>query len=977
MATTPERWRQITEIFHAAVALAAERRDAFLGEACGADSALRREVESLMNAHHEARGFGDTPLSMPVPALEPGTSLGPYRIDNLLGVGGMGEVYRAHDPRLGRSVAIKVLPSHLTFDPEPLARFEREARVLASLNHPSIAALYGLEEFNGGRALVMELVEGEDLSQKIARGAIAPATALPIAKRIAEALEAAHQQGIIHRDLKPANVKVGEDGTVKVLDFGLAKVRDWTSPRTPAESATMPVRRTEAGIVLGTPAHMSPEQAAGRATDHRSDIWAFGVVLYEMLTARPLYTGNTTLEILARVIEGEPDVSALPMATPAPVRALIGRCLTKDPRNRLQAIGEARIAIENVISHPQKHAPLEPGPRSLAHMPRSPWHSALPWLLVVAFASATLMAWAPWRTGRSVVPLQLSTELGADATLAIGREDALALSPNGRVVAFVARKGADGTAQLYVRQLGDLKAMHATALAGTDGAESPFFSPDGEQIAFFAGGKLKRMSVAGGTPVTLADASTSRGGAWGEDGTIVFAPDSGPDSILWRVPAAGGKAEPLASLGSGEWSQQWPQLLPGGNAVLYTAPAGPGADNDANLVVQPLPSGSRKVVYRGGYHGRYLPTGHLLYLRDGALFAVPFDLDQLEVTGPVVSVLDGVTSDLRSGGAQVSVSIDGTLAYLPGPSVGGTSPVHWLDLAGNTAPLWTPPGLWYNIHFAPDGRRLSLDVYSGNTSDIWIYEWDRDTATPLTRHQGYDGKAVWTPDGRRIVFNSDRDNPVPSLYWQRTDGTGNAERLTVAKRPQWPVSWHPSGLFLAFEEDTSEASWDLMILPMAGDDATGWKSGTPVAFLSTPFAEKEPNFSPDGRWVAYQSNETGRNEIYVRPFRGHGEGWRISTGGGTFPIWSRTRRELFYGADGQIMVAAYTVESDAFRAEKPRVLSNVRYTHMGPARMFDLRPDGLQFAVAAAAKEEGGGKRDRIVMILNFFDELRRISPSK
>jgi serine/threonine-protein kinase len=977
MATTSERWRQITEIFHAALALDAERRGAFLGEACGADSALRGEVESLMNAHREARKFGDTPVSMPVPALEPGTSLGPYRIDNLVGVGGMGEVYRAHDPRLGRSVAIKVLPSHLTLDPEPLARFEREARVLASLNHPSIAALYGLEEFNGGRALVMELVEGEDLSQTIARGAIALASALPIAQRIAEALEAAHQQGIIHRDLKPANVKVSEDGTVKVLDFGLAKVRDWTPPPTPGDSATLPARTTEAGIVLGTPAHMSPEQASGKATDHRSDIWAFGVVLYEMLTARPLYTGNTTLEILARVIEGEPDVSALPMATPPAIRTLIGRCLTKDPRHRLQAIGEARIAIENVISHPNRHARLEPSPRTPAYIPRPAWHSALPWVLVVAFAGATLMAWAPWRTTPSAVPLQLSTELGDDVSIAVGREDALALSPDGRVVAFVARKGADGNAQVYVRRLGELKVMQATALAGTDGAESPFFSPDGEQIAFFAGGKLKRISVAGGTPVTLSDASTSRGGAWGEDGTIVFAPDAGPDSILWRVPAAGGKAEPLASLGPDEWSQQWPQLLPGGKAVLYTAPPGPGADNDANLVVQPLTSGSRKVVYRGGYHGRYLPTGHLLYLRDGALFAVPFDLDRLEVTGPVVSVVDGVTSDLRSGGAQVAVSTNGTLAYLPGSSVGGTSPVQWLDLAGNTAPLWTPPGIWYNVHFAPDGRRLSLDVFSANTSDIWIYEWDRDTATPLTRHQGYDGKAVWTPDGRRIVFNSDRDNRLPSLYWQRTDGTGNAERLTVAKNPQWPVSWHPSGKFLAFEEDTSETSWDLMLLPMTGDDATGWKAGTPVAFLSTPFAEKEPNFSPDGRWLAYQSNETGRNEIYVRPFRGHGEGWRISTGGGTFPIWSRTRRELFYGADGQIMVATYTVEGDAFRAEKPRVLSNARYTHMGPARMFDLRPDGLQFAVAPAAKPDAGGKRDRVVIILNFFDELRRISPSK
>ena len=277
-------------------------------------------------------------------------------------------------------------------------------------------------------------------------------------------------------------------------------------------------------------------------------------------------------------------------------------------------------------------------------------------------------------------------------------------------------------------------------------------------------------------------------------------------------------------------------------------------------------------MYRGGYHGRYLPTGHLLYLRDGSLFAVPFALDQLEVTGPAVSVVDQVTSDLRSGGAQVSVSTDGTLVYLPGPSVGDSAPVHWMDLAGNTAPLWNPPGIWYNIHVAPDGRRLSLDVFSGAASDIWIYEWDRDTATPLTRHPAYDGKAVWTPDGDRIAFNSNRDNSPPSLYWQRTDGTGNAERLTVAKHPQWPVSWHPGGKFLAFEQDTSGTSWDLMILPMAGDEATGWKVGTPVVFLSSPFAEKEPNFSPDGRWLAYQSNETGRNEVYVRPFPGSRRG---------------------------------------------------------------------------------------------------------
>ena len=982
---TPDNWRQITEIFHAALARDPQGRDGFLSEACGADPALRREVESLMAAHREAGPFGESPMSMSRPTLESGTSLGPYFIHSLLGAGGMGEVYRAQDPRLGRDVAIKVLPSHLTLDPARFARFEREARVLASLNHSNIGALYGLEEFDGGRALVMELVEGEDLVHRLARGPIPLAGALSIAKQIAEALEAAHDQGIIHRDLKPANIKVRDDGTVKVLDFGMAKVLE-TSPHAEAKNSfTLPGQSTEVGIILGTPGHMSPEQAAGKGADKRADIWAFGVVLYEMLTAQALFSGGTTSEVVARIIEREPDVTPLPPSTPPAIRALIDRCVTKDPRNRLQAIGEARIAIERAIAQPDAYIRLEAGPVTARSTPRPVWQRVMPWALVVALATAGLVLWAPGRTGPPAMPLRLSIELGVDASLAVGGGGALAVSPNGRVVAFVARTSADGPAQLYVRQLGELKELQSTALPGTDGADNPFFSPDGQQIAFFAEGKLKRTSITGGGPVTVCDAPVGDaagggGGAWAEDGTIVFVPSLGPGVTLSRVSSAGGTAEPLVSLAEGEFGHRWPQLLPGGRGVLYTAPDRPGAVNDANLVVQPLPSGARKVVHRGGYHGRYLPSGHLLYLHDGVLFAVPFDIDRLQSTGQATSVLDGVSSSTYTGSAQFAVSTDGTLVYIPGRSIGEGLPVVWMDRGGNTRPLWVSPANWFNVRFAPEGRRLAMDIFSGPTSDIWVYDWERDTATPLTRHPAGELKPVWTPDGRRIAFNSNRDNSTHNLYWQRADGAGDAQRLTESDQSQWPVSWHPSGKFLAFEEHKVGApfdrNWDLMILPMDGDDVSGWKPGTPTAFLDSPSEEMQPNFSPDGRWLAYQSNETGRYEVYVRPFRGRGDGWRISAGGGTFPTWSRTRAELFYGVNGQIMVAAYAVEGEAFRADKPRLLPNARYRVAGPARMFDLHPDGERFAVATAAEAEGNAKRDSVAVILNFFDELRRIAPT-
>ncbi|MDO8679357.1 MAG: protein kinase [Acidobacteriota bacterium] len=501
----------------------------------------------------------------------------------------------------------------------------------------------------------MELVEGEDLSRRIARGPLPMDEALPIARQIAEALEAAHEQGVIHRDLKPANIKVRPDGTVKVLDFGLAKALDRAGgagqaggePAFNSPTITSPAMMTGVGMILGTAAYMSPEQARGKLVDHRTDIWAFGVVVFELLTGDRLFSAETMSDTLASVLKTVPNWSALPTTVPPGLRRLLHRCLEKDPKRRLQAIGDARVQIEDLLSG----APDEFGGAAIArHPPR--WHRALPWVVAGALAAGltlVLALWVPWRNVPPPAPLRLSAELGADALLASSIfGTAITLSPDGAVVTFVAQKGASGSPQLYVRRLTQLQ---ATPLSGTDDAESPFFSPDGQWIGFFAGGQLKKISVTGGAAVTLGDAPTGRGGAWGEDGTIVFTPDSGSGMGLFRMSSAGGTPAPVTSLAEGEVTQRWPQVLPGGKAVLFTSSGTIGVYNDANLVVQALPSGARKVVQRGGYHGRYLPSGHLVYINDGTLFAAPFDLDRLAVTGQPVPALDGVMSNASTGGA--------------------------------------------------------------------------------------------------------------------------------------------------------------------------------------------------------------------------------------------------------------------------------------------------------------------------------------
>jgi len=906
-----------------------------------------------------------------------------------------GEVYRARDTDLSRQVAIKVLPDAFAHDLDRLARFEREAKTLAALNHPNIAQIYGLEKAGGSRALVMELVEGPTLADRITRGPIPVDEALPIARQIAEALEAAHEQGVIHRDLKPANVKVRPDGTVKVLDFGLAKltgpaeaghyvpqvaggddrgVRLQPDP-TAAPTISSPALLTGAGVILGTAAYMSPEQACGKAVDKRTDIWAFGCVLYEMLTGKRAFDGGTVTEALVAIMTREPDWAALGGKTPAPIRRVLSRCLAKERQHRLADIADARLELDQAIGVPAAGTPdAEPvisGARSTRLQRVLPWSVSL---IALAAATGIFLVSPPRQGTQQSAVLRVSADLGAAVSLVTAQGAAAILSPDGLTIAFVGQASTGvGPSQLHIRRLDQLTAQ---PLAGTEGAMNPFFSPDGRWVGFFADGKLKKIAATGGVVITLADAPNGRGGSWGEDDSIVFAPN--PIGGLLRVSSAGGEPVALTSLAQGQATHRWPQLLPGGRAVLYTSHTAVTGYEGASLVVQPLPTGTPRVVQRGAYYGRYVPSGHLVYMHLGSLFAASFDPGRLELTGAAVPIVQGVANGaLLTAGAQFAASGNGTALYVPSGS--DAVPIQWLDESGRTTLLRETPANWTDLSFAPDGRRLAFDISDGQQVDVWVYDWARDALSRLTFDPSDDYKPVWTPDGQRIAFSSARDGQtLPNLYWQRVDGAGDVQRLTEGPNFQVAASWRPGGRFLAYVEYNQQTNADVLILPLDGDNASGWRPGQPTSFLNGPSVELEPMFSPDGRWLAYASNESGQFEVYVRPFPGPGGRWQISRGGGSFPTWSRARQELFYSTlDQRIMVAGYSTDGNSFVADPPRLWVDRRYELRGPIvnRSFDLHPDGRR--IALAVPDPQAGRRDKVVFILNFFEELRRLAPTE
>jgi serine/threonine-protein kinase len=829
----------------------------------------------------------------------------------------------------------------------------------------------------------MELVEGPTLADRIAKGPIPLDEALPIAKQIAEALETAHEQGIIHRDLKPANIKVRLDGTVKVLDFGLAKALEPVSSATgnATMSPTLSLHATHAGLLLGTAGYMAPEQARGRIVDRRADIWAFGCVLFEMLSGRPPFPGEDLSQVLARVIERDVEWNALPPALPAWLRQLLARCLTKDPKERLRDIGDARLeigerlkALPNAVDAPAGSA-----------QSFSVWRHVVPWAIAAGLALAlaiVLARWAPWRISTPPAALRLEATLGADASVVL-LQASLAISPDGATLAVVA-DNSQGTRQIYIRRLGELR---ATPLPNTRSARDPFFSPNGQWIAFFADGQLKKVAVTGGSAVTLCPAADDRGGTWTEDGAIVFQPAASGVGLM-RVSDTGGTPMPLTTLGPSEITHRWPQVLPGGHAVLYTAHSARTDFENATIVVQPLPTGAPTIVQRGGFYGRYLRSGHLVYVRHGTLFAAPFDLARHETTGPTVPVIEGVAGyggagagTGGSGSALVAWTDGGTAVYVAASTQNASfpAPMQWIDRSGKLAPLRAFSESWGNPQFSPDGRQLAVDI-DQPALHLFVDDWARDKLTKITFDASDDLKPVWTPDGRRLVFRSDRDK-TSNLYWARADGSGGMQRLTESLQMQTPTSWHPSGKFLAFTEARPETINDLMILPMEGDEASGWKPGKPWAFLGTAANESEPMFSPDGRWIAYFSNESTRFEVYVRPFAAQpaaatGGKWQISTDGGTYPTWSRTRHELVYlGLDNRLRVVSYTVTGDIFNADQPHLWSEGHILVRPRGRSYDLHPDGNRIVAAIAADNER--TQDKLMFIFNFFDELRRIAPVK
>ena len=887
-----------------------------------------------------------------------GESLGHFRITAKLGEGGMGEVYRAQDTKLGRDVALKVLPEAVSGDAGRMARFAREAHLLASLNHPNIAAIYGVEEAGERRALVMELVEGDTLAERIACGPMQVEEVARVALQIAAALENAHDKGIVHRDLKPANVKLTPQGDVKVLDFGLAKaLEDEPGAGDIAHSPTITAAATQAGIILGTAAYMSPEQAAGSPADRRSDIWSFGVVLTEMLTGRMLFQGQTVSHVLAGVLKDEPDWDNFPTDVPGRLLDLLRLSLRKDPRQRLQAIGDARVLLDEYLADPRafesRSKALQEAAGGWQH--RTPW--AVVALLAVALAGTFWTLW-PWGTKTPTRAQRFSIELQEQATLFRQFGSSIVISPDGTRIAYVYADGID-THDLYVQELDQWEGRLLVRGSGVQRPYQPFFSPDSQWIGFVTTKNLKKVPFTGGTPITLCEVAFARGASWTEDGAIVFTPN--PGAGLFRIPAAGGEPAPLTELEEedGDTTHRWPQVLPGGRAILFTSSKSTSDFSEASIEVLELESGARKVVHRGGTYARYARSGHLAYVNGSTLFVMPFDIDALEPTGSAAPVIEDLSAGSGQGSAQFDVSSDGTLVYVEGSGITPEYSIAWVDRDGNSTPLWDEKKGFASPTISPDGTRVAVVVTAEGQSDIWVYDTIRDVPTRLTFDDARDRDPVWAPDGESIVFSSDRDG-VRSIYRKASDGSGAAERLTESKRRQHPASISPDGRVVAFMEVATRGP-DLWLLP---------EDGEAVPFLETPAVDLRPMFSPDGRWIAYSSNISGNYEAYVRPVSGQGK-WQISSGGGNSPVWSSDGKQLFFWNDeGAVAFVRVETDGERFRASRVETLFEGQSTL--PGSSFDVSPDGERFVMLQGEPITDEGGHEHVRVILDWFAELER-----
>lgn len=914
-------------------------------------------------------------------ALTPGTRLGPYEVTAQIGVGGMGEVYRATDTHLKRSVAIKVLPDSVASDAERLARFQREAEVLASLNHPNIAAIYGLDRSGGMTALVMELVEGPTLADRIAQGAIPVDDALSIAKQIAEALEAAHERGIIHRDLKPANIKAHDDGTVKVLDFGLAKA---LAPElgsgaavhlSPSPTITSPAVMTGVGVVLGTAAYMSPEQAKGRPADKRSDVWSFGCVLYEMLTGRRAFDGDDVTETIAAVVRDQPTWTLLPSDVPEHVRLLLKKCLAKDRRARVSEIAIARFLL------------AEPIPATAASTGSLRSRRLLPAIAAVAALGVAMAAGGAWLGARfksqpAPSPVRFVLAPPQEVPLFLqGFARDIVISPDGSNIVYRSTRGSAGGSVFAVRGINDLTPR---VLGGTGGGE-PFMSPDGRWLGYFASSELRKVSMTGGPPITIATlAKTLRGVHWGADDRIVFGVVD-PSQGLQSIPASGGEPRSLTTPAreKGEIGHYYPFTMPDGKAVLFTIGSSPTTNDIAALNLE---TGRYKTLLRGGSAAVFVEPGYLVYASGGTLLAVRFDPGRLEVSGESVPIIDQVMNT-SVGNANFSVSRNGTLVYVAGGGALAQNVLPrslvWVDRRGIETPIKAPTRPYGVARLSPDGRRVAVDIRSPGF-DIWVWDLDRETLTPLTVDPAVDLAPVWTNDSRRIIWSSSRGGGNPNLYVQSADGTGPVERLTTSDFAQFATSVAPDARVILFSPNTASgigslAAVDLFMAPL---DARGQQ---PLRLLQSAAQKLAGEVSPDGRWLAYQSDESGRHEVFVRPFPNvESARWPVSNEGGTRPAWSRNSDELFYlDGNDQLTAVRFQASGTTFRPGKPARVLNGKYVAGSTTRGYDLRSydvsaDGQRFLML---KETAGASTSAplpsMTVVVNWIEELKARVPAK
>jgi Tol biopolymer transport system component len=825
-----------------------------------------------------------------------------------------------------------------------MARFEREAQVLASLNHPNIAAIYGLEESSDVRALAMELVDGPTLADRIAQGPVPLDEALGLAKQIAEGVEYAHEKGVIHRDLKPANIKLTSDGTVKLLDFGLAKAVEEPGPQgNPSVSPTLTMQNTRAGVILGTAAYMSPEQASGRPVDRRADIWSFGVVLWEMLSGCKLFDGETVSHTLADVLRGEIDVSKLPAGIPAVIRELVRRCLDRDVKTRLRDIGEARVAIQRYRANPSEAGLSERVVTRGIHREVLAWIAAGLLLVALAFVYYRHASEEARTLKLSLPPPEKAAFSGSPA-----------VSPDGRHVTFAATAGEK--TQLWVR---DFDSLAARPLAGTEGAYNPFWSPDNRFIAFFAGGKLNKVEVAGGPAQTLCDAFAGRGGAWSRTGVIVFTP--GVYDSLYRAPAAGGKATPLIALDQslGEDSLRFPWFLPDGHHFLYTAR---NSDIEKSAIYAgDMGSKEKRRILNANSNAVYAPPGFVLFLRERTLMAQPFDAGSVQTTGDPFPIAEKV--DFRPNfGGFFSVSQNGVLAYLSS-SAGGNVQLSWFDRGGRPLGTVGAPGNLISSSISPDGSTVAVDRsdLQAVNIDIWLHDLARGATSRFTFGPKQNIVPVWSSDGSRIVFGSNRDATHVRLYVKPTGGAGKEELLLDA--PGVPSDWSRDGRFVIFTKNDAKTLSDIWVLPLSGDRPP--VPGKPFPFLQTEFNEVGAKVSLESKWVAYTSNESGQNEVYVQTFPSPGGKSQISTGGGSRPVWRRDGRELFYvAADGKLMAVEVKTGSK-LEAGAPKPLFDTRLGN----RPFDISPDGRRFLLANSLEDAG---HTPMTVVVNWTGEVKR-----